>query len=180
MQDSRYGHSLKELEAQKSAFLAELAQWPAHAMDRRPDPTNWSAVEVVDHLVKTEVEILHAAREGLKRPRPIRSVDKVRTRFLQSIFASDRRVKVPAKATVVLPGSDLQFTELVQRWGESRVELDRFLRENNGDALSSGIFHHPVGGRMGMEQIMNFFAVHVAHHRFQVMRIKSAVLPGVL
>jgi hypothetical protein len=132
---------------------------------------------MLDRIVKTEVAILSAAGGGLANPHRIGIDDKLRTTFLQKIFASDRRVKVPKSAREVLPGSALQLEEIRRRWSDSREELNSFVSRGNYELLSKGIFKHPVGGWMGMEQILEFFSIHLDHHRYQFNRIaRSAAL----
>jgi hypothetical protein len=132
---------------------------------------------MLDHVVKTEVEILSAARTGLTRPHRIGIADKLRTLFLQKIFSSDRKVKVPANSRSVLPGSDLHLSTIVARWNDSRAELHNFVARGNVELLRGGIFRHPVGGWMGMQAILEFFAVHLLHHQYQLRRIFVSI-PG--
>lgn len=78
---------------------------------------------------------------------------------------------VPKGARAVMPGSTLQLEEIQRRWNDSREELTRFVSWGNSEILCKGIFEHPVGGWMGMEQILNFFSVHLVHHRYRFNRI---------
>jgi hypothetical protein len=126
---------------------------------------------MLDHIVKTEVQILSAARIGLTRPHRIGIGDKLRTLFLQKISSSDRKVKVPANSRSVLPGSDLHLSRIVARWNDSRAELHNFVARGSSELLCRGIFRHPVGGWMGMQEILEFFAVHLVHHQYQLRRI---------
>jgi 2-hydroxychromene-2-carboxylate isomerase len=126
-------------------------------------------------LVRTEVEILEAARRGLLKPHRIGIADKLRTRFIQAIFRSDRKVKVPSTATRVLPGSNLELPAIVRRWDDSRRELHDLLESGTEAELNKGIFRHPVGGWMGMSEILKFFSVHIIHHKHQLARLRIAV-----
>jgi DinB superfamily len=166
-----FADTLAKLEKQKTDLLFRLENWPPDKLNRRPGPAEWSVLEVLDHIVKTEVQILSAARTGLERPHRIGIADKLRTLFLQAIFSSDRKVKVPVNSRGVLPGSDLHLSRIVARWNDSRAELHSFVARGNSELLGRGIFKHPVGGWMGMEEILEFFAVHIVHHQYQLRRI---------
>jgi hypothetical protein len=167
--DCRY--IFTKIEEQKTDWLAKIERWPPEMLSHRPTPADWCVLEVLDHIVKTEIAILAGARRGLANPRRISISDKLRTRFLQTIFASDRKVKVPVSAREVLPGSTLQMEEICRRWNDSREDLNRFVNQDDYELLSKGIFRHPVGGWMGMGQILEFFSVHLIHHGYQLDRI---------
>jgi hypothetical protein len=68
-----------------------------------------------------------SARTGLAQRHRIGVSDRLRTKFLKKIFASDRKVKVPPSARQVLPGSDLQLKVIYHRWNKSRDELSHFV-----------------------------------------------------
>lgn len=168
----------KNLEEQKADLLSEIERWQPEQLNHRPTATEWSVLEMLDHLCKTEIAILSAARVGLGSPHRIGIGDKLRTAFLQKIFSSDRRVKVPGSAREVLPGSALELAEIRKRWNDSREELESFVNRGNSELLNKGIFKHPVGGWMGMEQILTFFSAHLVHHRYQLSRIARSAAVG--
>ena len=163
--------TLAKLERQKTDLLSQIEDWPPDKLSRHPTPADWSILDMLDHIVKTEIQILSAARIGLTRPHRIGISDKLRTLFLQKIFSSDRKVKVPASASSVLPGSELHLSTIVARWNDSRAELHDFVAQANSELLRKGLFRHPVGGWMGIQDILEFFAVHLVHHQYQLRRI---------
>jgi hypothetical protein len=162
------------LENQKTDLLSQLESWPTDKLSYRPGP-NWSVLEVLDHIVRTEIAILSAARIGLERPHHIGVGDRLRTRLIQKIFSSDRKVKVPASAGLVLPGSDLHLSEIADRWNDCRADLNSFVTQGDPGLLRKGIFRHPVGGWMGMQEILEFFSVHLVHHQYQLERIRASL-----
>ena len=169
-----FGDILAKLEEQKTELLLQIERWTPEMLNYRPTPAEWSVLEMLDHIVRTEIAILSAARSRLTNPHPIGLADKLRTAFLQKVFASDRKVKVPVSARQVLPGSALQLEDIRKRWNDSRQELNSFLSHTNSEQLSKGLFRHPVGGWMGMQQMLEFFSVHLIHHHYQLDRIARA------
>lgn len=162
---------LAKLEEQKADWLEHLEGWLPDQLKYRRTAADWSALEVLDHIVKTEFEILAAARVGVSKPHRIGATDKMRTLLLFKLFRTDRRVKVPASVRQVLPEADLDLAMICQRWTTSRAALSAFVSRSGSEPLSQGIFKHPVGGWMGMAQILGFFSVHLVHHRYQLQRI---------
>jgi uncharacterized damage-inducible protein DinB len=170
-----FADTLAKLDNQKTDLLSQVENWPPDKLSYHPNPAGWSVLEMLDHIVRTEMAILSAARIGVERPHCIGIGDKLRTRFLQKVFSSDRKVRVPATASQVLPGSDLRLSAIVERWNESRAQLNRFVTQGNSELLSKGIFRHPVGGWMGMQEILEFLSVHLVHHQYQLRRICASI-----
>ena len=52
-------------------FLFELEGWSRASLVNRPSPASWSALQVLEHLVKTEEGILVLARQGAQTPHRI-------------------------------------------------------------------------------------------------------------
>lgn len=161
------------IEDQKTSLVSRVSSWSEESLNFRPSAAEWSALEVFDHLVRTESSILDAARLGLSHPRRIPLYDRLRTSLLMRLFRSQTRVKVPGNVTQILPGSNLNFSDVQSRWGDARRELAAFLEAASAEQLRKGIFKHPVGGWMNSEGILTFFSVHMIHHGYQIERISE-------
>lgn len=161
-----------QLETKKSELLDLLGRWPEEYLLFRPADGGWSAVQVVDHLVRTEVEIVAAARRGLAQPHRIGARDRAGTWFLQRVFESDRKVKAPGKVTAIMPADAPSLSECAQRWEQARRELAALEACVNTAVARQGIFRHPVGGWMTLDGVRDFFAVHIHHHGFQLAALE--------
>ncbi len=164
---------LARIEVQKKELLRFVEHWSPAQVSGRPPLGGWSAAEVLDHLVRTEEEILKAAKRGLSSPHRIGIRDRLGCLFIQRIFQTDRKVKVPAAATQVLPGPDEDLASIVQRWDLCRLDLTAFENSLAPEQINLGIFRHPVAGWMGLPQIVDFFSVHMTHHAFQLARLRD-------
>ena len=100
---------LDQLQSQKDNVLFEIESWSLESINYRPSPREWSAIEVLDHLVRTEVAILAAARRGLLKPHRIGIIDALRTRFIQTVFPlrskSESSCNNNSSATGLEPGA---------------------------------------------------------------------------
>lgn len=170
----RFSATLATLADEKANFISLIESWPSEKLTYRPSSAEWCALEVLDHIVNTETAIMSAAQAGLGKPHRIGFTDRLRTAFLQKVFASDRKVKVPSRASQVLPGPDLELKVILGRWAQSRAQADSFVAITNAKLQNQGIFKHPVGGWMGIQQILDFFSVHLVHHRYQLERISRS------
>ena len=164
---------LKQLEEQKAEILSLLDGWSPARLAYRPAPDAWSAVEVLDHLVRAEIGITAAARRGLQQPHAIGLRDRLGFFFLDRIFRSQRRVKVPSSASAVLPDPTVTLPSVIQRWDDTRHELAELLARVTPDQMQAGVFRHPVSGWMNLPNVLSFFSVHLTHHRFQLQRLST-------
>jgi hypothetical protein len=163
------------LEQQRADLLARVDAWPAAAVAFRPDPDAWSAAEVLDHLVRSERGILTVAERGLAAPHRRGVRDRVGVWFLDRVFRSDRRVRVPASAAaVVRPDRGADLAAVRREWDAARRDLARFLAPLVPGQLTVGVFRHPVAGWMRVPDVLRFFWVHAHHHGVQLARLRAA------
>lgn len=163
--------TLSELEQQKAETLDLLHGWAPARLAYRPALGAWTAAEVIDHIAKVERGIVAAAQRGLLKPHRIGLRDRLGFLFIERIFLSPRRVKVPASAPQILPEPDVNLLTARLRWDESRNQLAQLLAQTAPEQMREGVFQHPVSGWMSVPQILRFFSVHVEHHRFQLARL---------
>lgn len=172
--------TLAALEHQRADLVAAVGAWPGAHVVFRPGPGAWSAVEVLDHLARTERAILATVRLGLDAPHPLGVRDRAGVWFLDWLFRSERRVRVPASAaTVVGPDATADFAGVARAWAEGREDLAGFLAPLAPAQLTAGVFRHPVAGWMSVPQVLRFFWVHAHHHGYQLARLRAAAAGGV-
>jgi hypothetical protein len=160
------------LEGQRREMISMLRDWPAAKLAFRPEPDAWSATEVLDHVVKVEDRITAAARIGLLTPHRIGLRDRLGFLFIDHLFRSTRRVKVPSSVPEVLPDRTSTLHSICDRLDLTRSELPCFLSDLPADRLGVGVFRHPVTGWMTVPQILRFFSVHMKHHGHQLARLQ--------
>jgi uncharacterized damage-inducible protein DinB len=162
---------MPQLEQQKSELLAKVRAWPDALRTTRPRDVGWSALQVLDHLVRTESGICGVMARGLAEPARIRMRDRVGFAFVDWVFRSRLRVKMPASVRDVLsPGDAPELSDIEHRWDAARSNLAEIV--DCGRECSGGVFRHPVGGWMTLEQVLRFFGAHMVHHGFQLESIK--------
>ncbi len=162
-----------QLESQKRLLLSRVDGWTATRLSYSPSPGAWSVLQVLDHLVRTEEEILALAKQGVSAPHRIGLRDRLGSLFITKLFQTDRRVKIPPSAFQVLPEQDPPLAHVLERWQVTRHDFYRFQTQLSREQAAGGLFRHPVCGWMGLPQIAQFFHVHMVHHGFQIGRLIS-------
>src|SRR5579862_8203831 len=170
--DGRIQGQFERLERQKPPFLALIAPWSQGQLRFRSRPDSWSALEVVDHVLRTERGILGKVRANAARNARAPMADRVRSSLLTLLMKCPVRVKVPAAVPQILPGGDCDLAEMKTTWDLARMEWRDWLEEVNAPRGGGALFRHPVSGWMTLPQTLNFMSAHLRHHEYQLRRIR--------
>jgi len=151
--------------------------------EKAPAPGQWSATQVVHHLLFIESNIIKYVQQKLQAEENLPKVGlftRLRARFVRLFLrVPGLRVKAPrGVATLTDAGNLPPLAELRQTWESSRRQLERLLNEFPGRQLSRAIFPHPRSGRINIYQVMEFLLDHLLHHQQQLGRITRALRPG--
>ncbi len=165
---------LHRLERQRNELAGRLSGWSAERLRRRPSPQVWSALDIVDHLVRVDSGILGAIRGNLVRPTVISVRDQIRGLIVNAVMLSPLRVKVPASATSALPQNAESLPELLARWEETSRAFANLAANVTAEQHSSGVFCHPVAGWMSFNGALRFVSAHLRHHTYQLRRLERA------
>lgn len=173
--NQRIARALQKLEERRTKLSAELSVWSLERQHYRSRRDSWSALEVVDHLVRTESSILEMMCRNLSAGKPIPLRDRYKSLALSALMRTPVRVRMPQSAAhLIAPGCLQDLGALSRRWTGERTQLAAFLLALTEEQLSLGLFHHPVGGWSDALGTLAFLDAHVAHHRFQINRIRAA------
>jgi len=163
------------LQPQKEFFLSELSPWNSGQLRFSCKPGSWSALQVLDHVVRTERGILAEMQKNVQRCEGVPFVQRFRGDLLIQLMRSPARVQVPRSvARFILPGDALDLAELAAAWNDSQAKLGQWVAEVREDQTAYAGFRHPVSGWMSVLQGVLFLAAHVRHHRYQLGRIRRS------
>ena len=140
-----------------------------------PQPGAWSAVEVVDHLVKVEAAFLDAVRKTLPDGVPVPFSARCKAYGVIAAMRLPVRVKVPPQASAVVPDTAPDFATLAPHWTQIRRDISELLGSLNPSQCQRGLFRHPVSGWMTMPAAITFLTAHIRHHEYQLDRIHQAL-----
>ena len=144
-----------------------------------PGPDQWSAAQVVHHLLTTEHFIARQLRAALASDSTKWRVGtfkiKLRSLLLRLAlrlpglkFKIPSKVPPPAAAPAALP-------ELRAEWASVRRELEQVLHEFPGTKLRHTVFRHPRAGWLTVGQTVTSILDHTLHHQQQLNRIAKAL-----
>lgn len=161
-----------KLETQRAETLASLDEWGSNRVSFRPEPGSWSAIEVLDHIVRAETGTIADVRNGFQNPHPLGAEERPGIAALDRALRSDQRFQVPRVAGTIYPDAQTTLPDVSQRWKHARVELERLLAELTPHVACCGVFCHPFAGWMTFADVLDHFSAHLYHHGFQLARLR--------
>jgi hypothetical protein len=163
---------IDRLERQRAALLRELGAMTPGRLVFHPAPGSWSALDLVEHLVVVEEEVLR----GIPDRPPTRSLaDSARAAMVLPLlylsFARGVRLRAPTPAILPVGGSSL--AQLEARWTRARANLRAVLQLMGPEDLPRPFLRHPVVGWLTTLEGLGFIERHVVHHLHRVQRIRA-------
>lgn len=166
----------EKMEATKADLLRSLASLESGTLNRKPDPSSWSILQVIAHLTKSEGGTLQYIKKKTQDPGALPSAGIApwfRIAALVVGIHSPFRFKAPKAIADVPETGDLQSASLA--WAEVREDWREFV-EAFPEALNGKmIFRHPFVGLLGPAQTMIFLNEHLGNHVRQIARIRKAL-----
>jgi uncharacterized damage-inducible protein DinB len=163
---------LEKIQRRRRELMAEADSLSAEQLTFRPAPNAWSALDVVEHLVKVEEAIAYHAKPRSPRGRLETAQTKAKLGILRLLFAVGCRVRVPIQA--ILPLGGVTLTDLARRWEAAQALLGERLEQFGDEELSHPMMRHPIIGRLTPPESLRFIYWHEGHHRRQIGRIRRA------
>ena len=171
----RLGRKFELRQRHRRELLERLGGWSQEELATQPADGGWTALEVMDHLIRSEESIMRAMVAGAAAPCRIPAADRVKGALLTRMFLTPARVQVPARVSHILPRDVGSMEELAARWDAVEREMEGRLELWESVPGKLGIFRHPVAGWMSASGALSFLNAHIVHHGFQVDRIQRSV-----
>ena len=160
----------ESLTMKRDALLQKLSSLSAEELNFKAGSDNWSVVEVVEHLVIVEDDLLHQIfrnmmdsllDNSLKSPEKYKTVIKVMERDIP-VDVPDERAK---------PQGRLTLNELLSQWENIRQKLHELLNGMNPENKDSLVYRHPFAGPLDISETLHFFDAHFDNHMRHIDRI---------
>jgi uncharacterized damage-inducible protein DinB len=163
---------LARIESHRREIIAEADRLTAEQLTFRPAPSAWSALDVLEHLVKVEEAIAERARP--RDPRgPLETVRvKAALGLMRVLFVVRGRIRVPVQG--VLPLGGVTLSDLAGRWDAAQAALRERLESFGPGDWSRPMMRHPLIGRLTPAESLGFIHWHMGHHQRQIARIRRA------
>ena len=171
---ARLRRLLDRIDHQRRTLLAEVDELGLEQLAFRPGKGSWSALEVVEHLVKVEEAIV--SRIKPREPRTWREavLGRLSLELISVSFLLGRRFKAPVPT--ILPQGGATLIDLGARWEAARQAMRRIVDGFGPPDFGRPMMRHAVLGLLTPAETLTFILRHIAHHRRQIARIRRS--PG--
>ncbi len=165
---------LLRLEEERRSLLADLSAWNPSDLTTRPRAGGWSALEILEHLVIAEREILaHLPDPAALTSRPRRPRHRFRYALVWLVLWLRIPVKVPTPSMIPAGGGEL--ADLTARW-EATFAWVRTLPPTLGERVEvEALFRHPVAGPITLAQALELDRLHLRVHHRQLRRLRATL-----
>jgi hypothetical protein len=163
---------LDRIDHQRCALLAEVDELRPEQLAFRPSEGDWSALDVVEHLVRVEEAIL--SRVKAREPRTWREAARARLalELISLYFLLGRRFKAPVQT--ILPQGGVTLADLSRRWAATQQAMWRIIDAFGPADFARPMMRHAILGLLTPMEALTFILRHIAHHRRQVARIRRS------
>ncbi|MDU0369081.1 DinB family protein [Hymenobacter endophyticus] len=169
---------LEQLELATTHLLDSVTALGPKA-NQSPGPGQWSAAQVVQHLIVAETGIGQYMEKKLLQSDSLAKAGLgsfLKSRLLRVLLRLPfTRFKAPGYLAKATPTELPPLPEMQAEWAAVRRRLERLLNEFPGNLLNRAIFKHPRSGILTIYQTLDFMLDHILHHQKQVERITRAV-----
>lgn len=172
---------LERVDRTRRALLERVAALDPELRTRRPRPDAWSVLEVVEHLILAEGDVLarvaraeEARAGGDPEPAPRRTL-RNRAAFLVVMAVLRFRIPVRTPSRRMNPVGERSLEELRADWDRNHEALRAFAGALDRESARRAVFRHPIAGPMTPGQAFWMLEVHLHRHVGQVDRILGAL-----
>ncbi|CAB1063186.1 hypothetical protein D1BOALGB6SA_7969 [Olavius sp. associated proteobacterium Delta 1] len=158
------------LKRKLEALLQRLNSSSGEELSFKAGPDKWSVVEVVEHLVIAEKDLLNQLSTNI----PASTLDpeaKTPEKYQIVIKVMERDIEVDVPHESMEPHGRLTLDDLVNQWNDIREKLQGLLAEIHADNKDDLVYRHPYGGPLDISETLHFFDVHYDNHMRHIDRI---------
>jgi uncharacterized damage-inducible protein DinB len=161
------------LERDRIELLRVLASLSEEVLNKPPDATHWSIIQILSHLLTAEgltLTYLKKTSLGKNYLRNSGTVESLKTFLLTVSQRLPLKYKAPSIIVEQSPVG-IALPSAAEKWSGTRKELKNFLETIEDRDLLKLIYKHPVAGRLNVVQALTFMHDHFRHHLPQIYRL---------
>jgi len=167
---------LEESNRERLFLLDEVKALDAENLTAKPQPDLWSILEIVEHLVVAEKEVLS------NLPDPIQLIEQkrnLRDRLTYPVvmFILKYNVRVPVPSPTMLPKGLMPLPDLLKEWEVTQKWLKSLIETLEPQDFNKPVFSHPVAGGLTVTQAVLMGHLHLKTHARQIRKRRLTQTP---
>ena len=166
-------NQLDQLDKKLNKLFADLKTYSSEQLCKKPAPDSWSPIQILHHLILSEKYSRMYCEKKLSFNPKLKKAGmraNLRANFVDFYLSSPLKVSAPkAIGSDVLPMEDT-LANVREIWLAERVNLEKFIKDLPQEYADKEVYKHPLGGRMSIKGMMQFFDSHFRNHEKQIYR----------
>ena len=175
--NTKLQQQFNDLEESRKALFFDLREQDDDIINKKPTAEAWSIAQVIEHLIMSEeLSLKYLQKKTLDTSTAQVAGMGSHWRFFltRTVFVMNIKYKAPG---LINPPSDfVSIRQLEERWTAVRNDTVKLLNQLPEADLKKEIWKHAIAGKMNIEQMLAFFAIHFNRHRKQVYRTLAEVV----
>lgn len=164
-----------DLDQRSNALLDNLTGLTPLELRFKPSPSSWSILEVVQHLVLSEQDVIGQARFA-DTPTLLRRDPRAYLGYPMVFLVLYYGVPWPVPSAGMKPDGRATLTELCTQWSNLHSWLRRYIDRLTPATIKRAVFYHPLTGPLTVKQTLILSHTHLTCHTRQIERIKQIAL----
>ena len=159
-----------DLEKKYGKLLQHLNSLADDVLDFKAGPDKWSIVEVIEHLVMAEENML-AQLTGATSAATLDPQDRSAKNYHIVIKVMTRDIPVDVPDESMEPHGQISLAELLVRWDDTRQKTRAYIDGIDSEKAGDLVYRHPFAGPLDMAETLRFIDVHFDNHMRHIDRI---------
>ena len=160
---------LEIYDQKRNALLDDLEWLNEDQIRGKPGPDNWSVLEIVQHMVLSEREVLQDL-PGSKKLTDRKRGFRARLSYAVVLAVLRWNIPAPVPSDGMVPDGNTSLSKLRQQWDENLRWLRDYLDNLRPEDLQRAVFRHPIAGPMTVVQTIHMAQLHFDVHRRQIRK----------
>ena len=165
----------EKYDSTRRALLKDLANLNDDQLKRKPRPSEWSILQIVQHMVVAERDVMQylpEPKELIHRKRGLRA----RIFYVVVLLILRWNIRVPVPSKRMVPDGNTSLSELRQQWDENMRWFRGYLDSLGPDDLKRAVFSHPIAGPLTGPQAGTLAQYHFEAHLRQINNARALVM----
>lgn len=165
---------LEIYDQQRKTLLDDLERLNDEQLRRKPGPDNWSLLEIIQHLVLSEHEVLQGLPESKKLTARKQGL-RARVSYALVIAVLRWNIPAPVPSDGMVPDGNTSLSEMHHQWDKNLSWLREYLNTLRPEDLRRAVFRHPIVGPMTVVQTIHLAKLHFDVHLRQIRKVRAQI-----
>jgi hypothetical protein len=166
----RLKEALDCLNRERLGLLNRLASITPDELYRKPGPHRWSLVQVLQHLVLAERDVLQHLPD-LTDLVPRKQYPYHFISYAVVLLVLKWGIPVPVPSSAMVPDGNTTLTRIRAQWDRNFDWLTAYVNGLSIETAHQAVFIHPVCGPLTINQALYMDRLHLSVHIHQINRI---------